>query len=342
MSHRTPHTALYLAAALLALAFAVVPPTASATDPGKNGPIAFRRYFDTQQTWGAVFTMRPDGTGTRQITQPPRGTVDDQPAWAPDGSLLTFFRCPSGGTCHVYVVAPDGSGLTPVGTPCVVGANETTCPDDSEASFSPDSKQLAIVRATGSVKRDSGGEEWIEHSAIVILNRDGSGPRVLYQAAAFSGDLGYPVFSPKGSQVLFERTPSGFAPHAHHRAIFFIRSDGTHLRRLTPWAENDGDNPDWSPDGNWILFHSHVDDPINQSQIFIIHPDGTGRTQLTHFAAGTHVASSVFSPDGKWIAFSKGPEGGNIDVWVMRLDGTHLHRVTHSKLWESAPDWGPR
>jgi hypothetical protein len=29
--------------------------------PGKNGPIAFRRYFDDQQTWGAMFTVQPDG-----------------------------------------------------------------------------------------------------------------------------------------------------------------------------------------------------------------------------------------------------------------------------------------
>jgi hypothetical protein len=27
---------------------------------------------------------------------------------------------------------------------------------------------------------------------------------------------------------------------------------------------------------------------------------------------------------------------------VMRIDGTHMRRITHSPLWESAPDWGPR
>lgn len=35
-------------------------------------------------------------------------------------------------------------------------------------------------------------------------------------------------------------------------------------------------------------------------------------------------------------------DGGNIDLYVMRLDGTHVQRVTRSTLWESAPDWGPR
>jgi TolB protein len=58
-------------------------------------------------------------------------------------------------------------------------------------------------------------------------------------------------------------------------------------------------------------------------------------------SAPTHIAPSTFSPDGKSIATSKGPEGRNIDVFVMRLDRTHMRRITHSKLWESAPNWGP-
>jgi len=35
--------------------------TAGTTAPGHNGRIAFRRYFDDQQSWGAVFTMTSKG-----------------------------------------------------------------------------------------------------------------------------------------------------------------------------------------------------------------------------------------------------------------------------------------
>ena len=38
----------------------------------RNGQIVFRRYFDTDQTKGAIFTMNPDGSHIRQITHPPR------------------------------------------------------------------------------------------------------------------------------------------------------------------------------------------------------------------------------------------------------------------------------
>jgi TolB protein len=321
----------------------VLAATAGATAPGANGRVAFRTYFDRQESWGAVFTVNPDGTAVKQITHPPRGTVDDQPSWSPDGSLISFTRCQGGSLCHLYVAAPNGSELAPVGAPCPAGATEKTCSDDANASFSPDSKQIAFTQATGGVKNDSTGEGWIEHSALTIVNRDGSNRRVVYQSAPpYSGDLNYPVFSPNGKQLVFERHVSGFAKPAGKTAVFVIGVDGSGLRRLTPWAENDGDNPDWSPDGKWILFHSYVDQPRPQSQYFLIHPDGTGRRQVTHFSNGTHVASASFSPDGKAIVFSKGPEGGNIDVWTMLIDGSHVTRITRSPLWQSAPAWGPR
>ena len=96
--------------ALVVVAGAVT--TADATAPGANGSISFRRFFDASQETGAVFAIAADGKGERQITTPPTGGLDDQPDWAPDGSLIAFTRC-AGRTlpCHVFVVAPDGTGL---------------------------------------------------------------------------------------------------------------------------------------------------------------------------------------------------------------------------------------
>jgi hypothetical protein len=39
----------------------------------RNGQIVFRRWFDADQTKGALFVMNPDGSHVRQITHPPKG-----------------------------------------------------------------------------------------------------------------------------------------------------------------------------------------------------------------------------------------------------------------------------
>ena len=332
------------AAGLALLAVAAVCSSAvasSTTAPGRDGSIAFRRYLDDQQTWGAVFTIAPDGTHARQITHPQRGIVDDQPDWAPDGSAVAFTRCPPNSLCHVWTVNSDGTGVAPVGPVCPAGADEQSCSDDATPSFTSDSKQLVFVQATGAVRQAPVTGAQIEHAAIAFMNRDGSERRVVYTTKAFAADLEAPMVSPDGKQIVFELRNSGYSKPAGKRAVFVIGVDGSNLRRLTPWSDNAGDNPDWSPDGEWILFHSHVGDGGGiQDQYFRIHPDGGGRRQLSHFPSGTFVGSASFSPDGRSIVFSKGPAGGNVDVYTMGFDGSHVRRVTRSKLWDSAPDWG--
>jgi Tol biopolymer transport system component len=267
--------------------------------------------------------------------------VDDQPSWAPDGSLISFTRCKPNLPCHVYVMKPDGSGARQLGKACPPNAHETTCPDDADASFSPGSRKVVFTQSTGVVHRDTHGDTWIQHSALTLMDRNGRNRHLVFRGAPWSGDLHFGVFAPDGKHLVFEWDHSGFASPPSEQAVFVVGIDGRGLHRLTPWSENDGDNPDWSPDGQWILFHSHVDDSGTQSQFFLIHPDGSGRQQVTHFPPGTHIASATFSPDGKSIVFAKGPEGGNVDVYTVGLDGSNEHRLTQSSRWESAPAWGP-
>jgi TolB protein len=326
--------ALFVAAVVL-VAFGVA--QATATAPGKNGQIAYRTYFDLQHSWGAVFRMELDGSGQKQISHPARGVVDDQPSWAPDGSLIVFTRCKPDAACHIYAVRPDGSAAHLIGQACI---RVNVCADDEDVSFSPSSRQVIFTESSGTVRRDTHGDTWIQHSALTVMDRSGKNRHLVFRGKPWSGDLHYATYSPDGKHLVFEWDHSGFASPPTEKAVFVVDLNGTHLRRLTPWSENDGDGPDWSPDGDWILFRSHEDDGGPQSQYFVIHPDGTGRKQISHFADGTHVASASFSPDGKSIVFAKGPEGGNVDVYSMLLDGSNEQRLTRSRLWESAPFWG--
>lgn len=103
--------------------------------------------------------------------------------------------------------------------------------------------------------------------------------------------------------------------------------------------------PTWSPDGHEILF-SALSGGV--SQLFVVHPDGTGLQQLTHVPTpngnGPNFAS--WSPGGEQIAFSmrRSPSNTTMDIFVMNADGTHIRDLTGqeaSGIDRAAPQWSP-
>lgn len=317
---------------------------ASATTPGVNGRIAFKGYLDPDRSTGAIFTIRPDGTHTDQLTFPAVGTVDDQPDWSPDGSLIAFRRCVPNTVCALYTVRADGTHLRRLSPPChATPPNiETKCAEESDVAFLPDGRRVVFERATGRVRQFPNGEGFSEHSDIVIRDLSGGHPHVVLRSRPFAGENVQMVVSPDGTRIAFRRLNSPLVRPADGIAIFVMRINGTHLRRITPWALRAGDHPDWSPDGRWILFRSNEDGGFLNSQLYVIHPDGSGRRQITHVSANTMLLSSSFSPDGTRIVYARGGRAGQPDIFTARIDGRDVRRVTRTPRWDSAPDWGSR
>lgn len=337
-NRRRMAAAAAIAAALVPLTIAVAP--SQATYPGKNGRIAFRRYFDSGHRLSAIFTINVDGSGERRVTHAPKGLVDDQPDWSPNGSLLVFSRCVPDGPCAVYTVHADGSRLRRLSPPCPRGAMPPKCEDDGNVSFLPDGKHVVFTRASGHIKH---GMDWdqIQHSDLVVSDLKGKNRRVVLGSKPYQGDYNFAAYSPDGRRFVYEHANSALATPRNRRALFVATSNGKGDHRITPWALDGGDNPDWSPDGKWIVFRTRIESDTN-SNIAIVHPDGTGLQQLTHFKFAVNMRSATFSPDGQWIVFATDrAKGANPAVYIMRTDGSELQQVSHSKLWDSATDWGP-
>lgn len=323
----------------------------AATFDDANGRIAFRRYLDDDRTWGALFTIRPGGTGERRVTRPPKGYVDRNPDVSPDGRRIVFQRqgvdCGQG--CfsdEVWVVNTDGTGLQVLTQQPVPGANcDTGGYCDSAPAWSPDGSMIVFSRAFGPVRRGL-----IERAALWTMGADGSDPQRLTQDdLPATGEDSEPQWSPDGDQILFQRWNVRAARPRSGVALWILDLDTGRERRITPFRLRAGDTPDWSPDGRRILFHDNLEGPEGVSaNLFTIRPDGTRLRQLTFAADGiTQYLGSSYSPDGTKIAVgvrlpTGGTETGAADVFVMRVDGSHRRHVTRTGRYDSYPDWGPQ
>lgn len=334
-------------ALLVARAVALPATPASATFHDKNGRIAFRRFLNEERTWGAVFTIKPDGTKERQVTFPPEGFVDRNPDVSPDGRRIAFQReavlCDVACTEEIFVVDADGSNLTQLtSNPPNIDCDDAGGTCNSTPAWSPDGKHIAFSRASGPVIDD-----FLAEVRIYVMDADGSHLRQITKGDQPAlGEDAEPQFSPDGRSMVFQRSNVRTATPQDGVALWIIDLRTGRERQLTPFDLSAGDTPDWSPDGKRILFHDNQFGPSDVSaNLYTIRADGTDLRQLTFAQNGEkQYLGSSYSPDGKFIVFGRRPETGgtNADIFIMRTDGTHEHAVTQTVLYDSYPDWGPR
>src|SRR5829696_4086311 len=120
--------------------------------PTRNGQIVFRRYFNPEQTKSAIFTMNPDGSHVSQVTHPPKGWHDQNPAWSPDGKRVAFYRQRIDENMSRIMVLNLDTGDVREVTHC--GPNEGQprqgppgrCESDFDPAFSPDGRSIAFQR----------------------------------------------------------------------------------------------------------------------------------------------------------------------------------------------------
>jgi Tol biopolymer transport system component len=323
---------------------------AQALEPSRstNGRIVFRRYLDVARTSGAIFTVNPNGKRVIRVTRAAVGVNDTEPDWSADGRMVAFTRqtsCPPdgpmnglNGTCDlVYTIGQDGNNLrqlVPCGFNAAAATFPNTCVGVSHAGWSPDGTKLAFQY---NIVDPSYSGSYDVQAGIWIVDADGTNlHQVTQRTPATSWDFG-PQWSPDGTRLAFFRLDLATS----HEAVFTVKTDGTDEIRVTPSAL-DAANPNWSPDGEWILFNA--DSANKASNVYKIRLDGTALTNLTRQGpGGFHYLSASFAPDGMRIATSRTPGAGlegAADVVVMHADGSHVRWVTRTRLWDSGADWG--
>jgi serine/threonine protein kinase len=232
-----------------------------------------------------TFCGRKDQTSGWTIQTLPAGAEEDDealpvtddgwnPVWSPDGGHI-YFISNRGGATNLWRIPIDEATGTALGEPQPLSA---PAPYVSHLSISADGRRIAYASR----------------------ERRTNLQKVRFDAV--SGTIqGEPTMLTSGSQEVsaFSVSPEWAAVrYVGQTGITFVRLDGTETRELTTFPSF---APFFSPDGNWVAFHSNR---AGHFDIWRIHLDGTGLEQITD-GKRDGVAGYVHplhSPDGSLMS----------------------------------------
>ncbi|MFF5477829.1 amidohydrolase family protein [Streptomyces sp. NPDC012935] len=289
-----------------------------------------------------LWTLRPDGTGLRQLTD---GPWDDRgPAWSPDGSRIAFASERGGDTVtgspyRIWTVDVRTGALTRLtGRPDQQGPGQDVRWEDFDPTWSPDGQRVLFVRA---VVTEAGT---LRATTIASVTADGTGPVTTEHTDDSGAQLMTPTVSPTGRLAHLRTTASPAAsctlvvdgtPVAVQGAVLPAPPRWTDADRLL--LNVDGHfrlvDPDAPGDGEEIPFTATlpVDRPRYRSKAYDFEGAGARPVRALHLPA--------LSPDGRSVAFAAlnalwttGTAGGRAPRKVLQVPATR---------YVLAPAWTP-
>jgi Tol biopolymer transport system component len=269
----------------------------------------------------------------------------------PDGRITFARYVPETNGLEIFSAAANGSDLQQLTSS---GQDRSSRPSD----WSPNGTVIAFD--SDRVDRDG-----LEDSVQVYLmpwNGENQGLTQLTIGEGFHGD---PAWAPDASHLAID---SDWGDYPAEQGIWIIPAsdaDGVTIadaQRVTgppPLGDFDSE-PQYSPDGRWIVFTRFHECPFNEharvfapkgctQAIYKVRTDGSSLTRLT--AWGQENSAPDWSPDGSRIAYDScdvGRIGCTADIYVMNADGSNKQRLTHTPAVQGGtfaiannPVWSP-
>jgi TolB protein len=257
-----------------------------------------------------IYIMNADGTGLQRFTADvPNGfePADTLPVLSPDGSKIAWVSTRQEST-DIWIMDSTGTNQMRL----TFAATNTF---NTQPAFSPDGTRIAFVsNRTGT-----------EH--IFVMQVDGSN-----QTQLTTGDVmqrAYaPAWSRNGQRIAFATGPAGAT------VLGVMNADGTQRELILDKKGNtiNGTNPSFHPNGRQIVFNFAAENGVTGSNIGVVRDNGKV-SLLTNSGAGVFNTAPVYSPDGRFIAYSNG------DIIVMRANGSKPVNRTNASGNDEHPSW---
>lgn len=264
--------------------------------------------FDSLES-GRLMFVRPNGSG-RLARLTSAGIY--RPSWSPDGLRLAFSER-VGVTQLLYVMNRDGSDKIPL-TNAADGAVRDT-------AWSPDGTRIAFtMKAPG--RPDF--ELW-------VMNADGSNKQRIVDTLFFL-PITQPSWSPDSTRIAFLRETNSSPSRT---LLWIVNADGSGPLSIIPTIGSI-DGVAWSPvDADKIAY--------TNSNIYVVSlADAAVGQPIPRKVTRAFSASRVaWSPDGSALAFTRTPQTGVNDVWLVNADGSRETQITFDGKWSETPSWGP-
>ena len=136
-----------------------------------------------------------------------------------------------------------------------------------------------------------------------------------------------PYWSPDGSEI--EISTPCITDGAGDCGLTIVDPDSGTVRQFK-WPDPALETPcgHWTADGRRVACEGFgVTDPSRNGIYTIRSSDGAGLTRITSNPGGDDIPGD-FSPDGKRLVFVRFDESGPVGLFVVRLNGGGLHRIT--------------
>jgi Tol biopolymer transport system component len=239
-----------------------------------------------------------------------------------------------------YSWSPDGNRIALVSTGDILigdmnmqswkNITNSSDADEYQPKWSSDGNSVYYRACPRTIEGNYGG-----HSTCRLYRSDLTG-KVEFNLLSSKGDYynSHDVSS-DGQKVVFTLTDN-----QGYDQIYLANLDGSDSRQITEGQINNS-APSFSPDGKKIIFvrfnKSGGANSLLQADIFLKYLETGEEKSLTEEFDGD-VFAPVYSPDGKWAAFSSFDTELNANIFIVSLEQESIIQVTQGNE-ETRPAW---